>query len=347
MLFLPVYLWGVDLEERVATLEERMGQVSTETPNQTFGANFAPENFQKGWIGLFLVGEVLYWHPKIGGTEYAYNLLGSAIGWDVPASGDVEDQDFDWGWGARAGLGLTFPSIGWEIICTGTWYRSNQTDHHSRSLPSVLINLRGASFAPSSHVRSRYDLSFSDVLLELKKPYFLSRFLSTALSLGVKWNWVDQEQKLRYRLQQGQIYQVEDLCHFQGVGPRIGFNLQWHLFLGLSLLGEVGGALLYGDFDVKHEEKLTGINEVFLKGDIHLFSPEVDFNLGLGWDLYTKGYHLGIALCYEALYMWRQNEALKMEDITAPLGPHAHFQVVRYAEDLTFYGVTLKAKIEF
>jgi len=337
---LPAFLFSSDLEERVSLLEKEMGQVSTETANQTFGANFSPGNFQKGWIGLFLTGEVLYWHPKVGGTEYLYRFLQD--GTTLIQQGDAEDHTFNWGWGARAGIGLTFPGLGWELICTGTWYSTDQTNTKEARPPTILISQKGAFFTLSDQARSSYDLSYDEVLLELKKPYFLSRFLSTYTSIGAKRSWVDQEQRLKYQIQPSQLYQVKDICCFEGTGPRIGLGTQWHLFYGLNFIAEIGASLLYGKYDVKHKEVLPPISEINLKGNTHLFSPQVDFSLGLGWDLYTSGYHFGVSLSYEALYLWRQNEALMLEDAEM-----LHLKVARYADDITFYGVTLKVKIEF
>ena len=349
LLLFPLYLGGAELEERVDFLEKQMGEVSTGTANQTFGANFAPGNFQKGWIGLFATGDALYWSSKVGGTEYAYDLLGSAIGFNDSRSGESEEQDFKWGWGARGSLGLVFPSLGREIICSGTWFSTHQTDHHTQSLPSVLINLKGAFYSPSNHVSSRYDLSYNDVYFEIKKPFFLSSFLSTYTAIGAKRDWVDQDQHLDYTLQEGQTYHVKDTCHFMGTGLRIGIGTTWHLFAGINFTVDLGGAVLYGEFDVRHKEKLTAIREIDLKASSHLFSPEADFRIGLGWDLYASSYHLGISVSYEALYIWRQNKALEMEDTTPSSagGTKGRFQVVRYPEDMTFYGATIRAKLEF
>lgn len=340
LLLLPYAIFSASLEERVSMLEQEMGQVSTETANQTFGANFVPTNFQKGWIGLFIQGDILYWHPKVGGTEYAYKLIGNAL--KLPQSSDTDDHSFNWGWGARAALGITFPGIGWEFVGTGTWYSTSQTDTQTAGLPTILINLKGAFLAPSSKARSCYDLSYDEFLVELRRTYSISRFLSTYTSIGAKRNWVDQDQRLHYTVAPNQIYKVKDLCDFEGTGARLAFGTQWHLIYGLSFLMNGGGSLLYGKYEVKHTEILTPMSSIHLHGNTHLFSPQVDFSLGLGWDLYTKGYHFGISLNYEALYLWRQNQALQLDDTV-----QNRLQVVRYADDITFYGVTFKAKLEF
>jgi len=348
-ILLPLALFASDLEERIKMLEEQMSSIGTDNPNQTFGANFAPSHFDRGWVSLTLNGSFLYWHPKIGGTEYAYNLLRDAIGFNVPQSGEVKEQTFDWDVGARAGAALYFPVLGYEFALSGTWYSTSQSLINSRSLPSILVNLRGAFLTQPNQARSTSSLSYDSILVELRKPQFLSSFLSFCSSIGVKKDQVDQKQTLRYRLSSQQFYHVKDKCAFDGVGPRLAYELKWHFLYGISLFGHLGGALLYGAFDVKHDETLNPLSAINLKANTHLFSPQVDFSLALGWDLYARTYHLGFSIGYEALYMWRQNEALQMED-SVPAGvsdTQGRFQFTRYAEDITLYGLTLKATLSF
>lgn len=347
-LFFPSLLFSQALEERVSQLEKEMKEVHLETAENTAGARFSSDVFQRGWIGVLFTGEALFWHAKAGSTEYAYNLVSQTLGVGAQ-SGDVEGQSFGWGWGFRVGAGLRFSVVGWELYGNYTRFHTSDTESRSKAFPALLVNLKGAFLSPSSRARSHTDLSYDNANLTLNRQSFMSRFLSVKTAIGVKTSWLDQEQTLHYRLSGSEeVLHVKDRCDFWGIGPMIGLGTKWHLLWGFSLNADVSGSILYGDFNVKHKEE-TSLGIMDLQGDTSLFSPTLGFFIGLSWDLYRDWVHFGLSLGYEAEYFWRRNASLELEDVIGNNGPpfRGRFQVVRYAEDLTFYGVTLKAQLEF
>lgn len=318
-------LFSGELEERVTALEAQMGEVGEETSEGTFGASFAPETFQKGWIGLFFSGEALFWHVKVGGSEYAYSLAQKAL--DLPQSGEVESQSFDWGVGYRFGVGVRLPILGWNLAGIYTHFG---TEDREANASDCYVNLKSRFTSPTDSIQSRYKIDYDCIDLELRSSSFLSRFFGIETFWGLRNAWIDQLQGIYYS-----ELQVKDRCRFQGMGPRLGGRLQWHLLYGASFLTAVTGSLLYGDFEVKYRENLVN-----LKGNSHLFSANVSFLIGLGWDVYGNWYHWGVTLGYEAEYYFRQNRMIEVEGLK-------RVQIVRNVDDLTFYGVTIKALVEF
>ncbi|MCB1071917.1 MAG: hypothetical protein KDK96_02320 [Chlamydiia bacterium] len=60
-----------DLDDRLDALEKEMQEISARNPQGTVGAGFRtarPDTVGNNW---FIFADVLYWHPKMGGTEYA------------------------------------------------------------------------------------------------------------------------------------------------------------------------------------------------------------------------------------------------------------------------------------
>ena len=105
---------GMDMDSRVTQLENQMQQVRTETAMGTYGAQTAtarPEVDGRGW---FLTLDVLYWHAKVGGTEFAYSDNDPSA--NLPIRGRTKDIDFEWDWGVRVGLGYNFAHDGWDAI---------------------------------------------------------------------------------------------------------------------------------------------------------------------------------------------------------------------------------------
>jgi hypothetical protein len=60
-----------DLDDRLDALEKGMQEISARNPQGTIGAGFTtarPNTVGNNW---FLFGDLLYWHAKMGGTEFA------------------------------------------------------------------------------------------------------------------------------------------------------------------------------------------------------------------------------------------------------------------------------------
>ncbi|QVL57727.1 MAG: hypothetical protein KFB93_01230 [Simkaniaceae bacterium] len=323
-------LYGGDLEERVASLEEEMEQVGTKTEGGGFGASFASGKFEKGWIGIQFFGGALYWHAKVGGTEYVYDLA-------TGGSGKVETQSFDWDWGYRVGAGIRLPIVKWEVIGTYTHFGTQDNEGRGIIPPSLLVSLKGGVIPSIYEARSDYKIDYDNIELTLHQSSFLSRLLGFGTMVGVKRAWIDQKQGVTYRSREA--IRVKDRCRFVGTGPNLGLNMNWHLLYGISLVGDASGSLLFGEFEVKHSE-----NEIALKGSSYLFTPTLRFLFGLNWDYPMRSTQFSLSLGYEAEYFWRQNQSVEIENRGAS---GFRIQLMRYAEDLTFYGATLRAGIEF
>lgn len=245
LIFLTFPLFSAELEERVTTLEKEMGEVSTVTPEGHYGASFAPENFQRGWIGLFFSGSALYWDVKV-----------------------AEDSG-NKGWGYRLGAGVRLPILRWELVGIYT---------HFKATP----------------------IEYDTIDLELRSSSFLSRFFGMGTYIGVRKGWIDLNKS-----------------SFEGIGPRLGAHLDWHLIYGLSFLADGSLSLLYG----RHDQHRN-------------FSANLGYFLGAGWNLYGTWYHFGISIGYEVEHYWRQNRSFLLRPLSN-------------ADDITLYGVTFRALMEF
>lgn len=359
---------AMDMDSRVSQLESQMQQVRTETAMGTYGAQTAtarPEVDGRGW---FLTLDILYWHAKVGGTEFAYSDNDPAA--TLPIRGRTKDIDFEWDWGVRVGLGYNFAHDGWDAYLHYTYFDTNGSDSSRGGLNSTLIPLRGAAqivsttaspddlFIFCDSAKSQYDLDYNALDLELGRAYFVSGQLSFRPHWGLKTAWIDQEQIARYTggnpvvnpnggdnlgLGVSSVH-IKDDCDFWGLGPRVGVESKWHLGYGFSIFGNIAGGLLFGYFDVDHRERWTGNedNTIRLHANRHAFSPTVQFQLGLRFDKYVHNnrQHIGVGLGYEAEYWWRQNQMLKIDD-------SAVLKYERYSEDLSFHGLTLDIRFDF
>ena len=325
LVFLTLPLFSSELEDRISALEAQMSEVGTKTPEGGYGARLTTESFQRGWVSICFSGEALYWNTKLGGNEYVYDLARKYIGLSSEKKEELEEQNFDWDWGYRGGVALGLNFIGWDLVGNYTHFKTQDI----QSCPKDLFLYFNDS-ASLEDTHSFYKIVYDSVDVELKRSSFLSRFFGMGTSLGMKIIWIDQAQEVS-----STSYHLKDHCFFHGLGPRLGGHLKWHLLYGISLLGNVSGSILYGDYDVKH----TG-SSINIEGQTQLFAANLGFFMGMGWDYYGKKCHVALGLGYEGEYCWRQNRVVEVK--SAP-----RLQIVRYADDLTFYGITCKARIEF
>lgn len=358
---------AMDMDSRVTQLENQMQQVRTETAMGTYGAKTATARAEVDGYGWFFTFDVLYWHAKAGGTEFAYTDQDPLA--QLPIKGRTKDIDFDWDWGIRVGLGCNFEHDGWDLRAQYTWFDTNGSESTGSGINNSIIPLRGSSrivenastsisnrFLYCTSAKAQYDFDYNAIDLELGRSYFVSGKLSFRPHWGLKTAWIDQEQITRYTGGavdpghstwmglQGNTVHVKDDCDFWGLGPRVGLDSKWHLGYGFSLFGNVATSLLFGYFEVEHKERYSqfGGNQLKLIADRHAFSPTAQMQLGLRYDKYIhhNTQHIGVGLGFEGQYWWRQNQMLKVDDAQV-------LQYERYSEDVSMHGITLDLKWDF
>lgn len=323
-------IYGDDLEERISTLEGEMKQVGVTNESGSFGASFTSDEFERGWVGLQLFGFPLYWHAKVGGTEYVYELV-------TRSKGKVETQPFDWDWGYRIGASLRLPIVKWEVIGVYTHYGTQDKEGKGVVPPSLLVSLKGGVVPTHLKASSDYKIDYDNISLSIERGSFLSRLFGLSSELGLRKAWIDQKQGVTY--EGAQRVRIKDQCYFEGIGPFLGLKLKWYLLSNIALISSADASLMYGKFEVKHSE-----DHIHLSGSKHLLTPSIHFFGGLSWDFPLKWTQLSFLVRYEAEYFWRQNQSVEIENSSAG---GFRVQLIRYAEDLTFYGLTMKAGIEF
>jgi len=365
-----------DIDDRLDDLEREMRQVSIYTPQDTIGAGFTsarPEVLVEG-ERVNITFDLLYWHPKVGGTEYAYSFqpnivqTGSII---LPeADGRTKYNDLDWEWGLKVGLGYNLPHDGWDLTALYTWYEPNSTTHSTKASPSALMPLRLFTTMLALKAKSHFDLAYHNVDVNLGRSYFVSRMIAFRPFVSVKTTWLDLDQNVIYTASSlndflfpgperttGLDFKSKNSSHFWGIGPRLGLNSKWFLGNGFNLFNDVAGSILYGYFKTRHKEFVPPNEAVFDSGDIikgryrfHRFIPFVQMYLGMGWQGYVNHdkQYITLKLGYEVQYYWRVNQMHQEEDVSNPPGSFServHYE--RYSDDVMLYGITGEFKLDF
>lgn len=363
-----------DIDDRIDDLEWEMRQVSTSTPQDSLGASFASARPEVDGEKAFITFDILYWHPKVGGTDFAYSFqpsieqTGSIL---FPrANGRTKENSLSWDLGLKAGIGYNVPHDGWDIYGQYTWYQTNSTSSSSHSPPSALMPLNLFDVMLASKAKSFFNIAYQNVDISVARSYFISRMLSFRPFIGVKSTWLDLHQKVVYTASSlndflfpgpertvGLDFKSKSGNHFWGIGPRIGFDSKWFLGNGFHLFSDLATALLYGYFKTSHSEFIPPDNVQFASGDIirnrskfHRFIPFAQMFVGLGWQGYVnhEKQHIGLKLGYEVQYFWRVNQMLYSEDFSSPAGSSPlRVQHDRPSDDVMFYGITGEFRLDF
>lgn len=334
-----------------------------------FGTSFSSGN-PKGCNNLYLIVDPIYWHAKVGGTEYAYsvetpqNNTPQTIS-NPPVKGRVKQNRFQWDWGLRVGIGRYFAHDNWDANLSYTWYQTNNTDSVSKGQPAFITPLKFPETARMSAAKSTFDLGYNNVNFQLARHYFLSSKISMKPHIGVKSSWLDLDQNIHYKrtffnfpsVHEGTTVKTRIKSIMWGIGPRSGANMEWYVGDGFSLAGNVAGSLLYSYIRGKVHSKADANSSILgsivnreIKNKFHAFVPHIQMFLGLIWEkfLFKGTKHITLGAGYEAEYFWRANCSYEIED-THNLNIQAsrRDQIQKIAEDVMFYGLTLKARLDF
>lgn len=380
---------AMSTNERVAQLEQKMDCVYMDVPlsmcgcevtAQTCGARLAnarPEIKQSGCScpGWFVSVDAIYWHPKVGGTEFAYTDNSPALHKEpidnanegLAISGRVKDIDFDWDWGFKVGAGYNFQHDGWDLFAQYTRLESGDSSSSSPGRNSVVVPLRATggitnaagqaglsgSFLFAQAAKSQFNVDYDRIDLEMGRHFFVSQKLSLRPFIGLAAAWLDLGQKTRYiggtavdqnlGLEENTV-KVTDRSDFKGLGPRFGMNSKWKLGYDFSIYGDLSLAFMYGHYDVSHKETYSALsaNRVSLDADMNRFTPNSTLGLGIAYDTYLNDdqQHIGVKFGYENHYLWGANQMLKPDDST-------FWRYERIGEDVSFHGITLEVRLDF
>ncbi|MBS0603839.1 MAG: hypothetical protein JSS60_02245 [Verrucomicrobia bacterium] len=338
--------WAVEPDSRVTVLESQMNEISMRTAHGNIGAKTASASPQIQGEYWYFTGDMLWWHADEGGMDYAE--LWENTPTRAPAVAvDNRRLNFKWDYGFRAGIGKIFAHDKWDLQLNFTWFRAENSSASSLHGQSFLVPLFIApNFFNASQVKAHWNLHFYTLDLTLGRNFFVSPKLSFHPYAGVKTAWIDQSARSSAKIFSPAASRLKskDRNDFWGIGPSAGFEGRWFLDYGLHLIGSAGGAILWGDFDVRHKEKnvSTGgvINDFDL--DLHQVSPMVQTQIGIGYEtnLYHNSYHLCVNVLYENQYWWGQNQ---MPNFSSFL--FERFR--RFNEDLSLQGITVDVRFDF
>lgn len=366
-------VFAADMDTRVKDLEMKMEKVYTKTAADSEGAKTAMGRPDPDGMGWFLNVDVIYWHAKVGGTEYAAttDFLGLNR---VYQNGSNREVDLDWTWGFEIGVGYRFCHDGWDTHLEYTYFRPSSSskvsvgstagvyalraENQITSSSLALATLANESFAFATTASANLNFSYDNINWDLGRDFYVSKNLSLKPHFGLRTMWIDLKETTQYTggssITDGttvlaglgnNTVAVLDKSKFWGLGVGTGLDSKWHLTNGFSIYGKMSGALMYGNFEVDHETTFTGLplNLISVSQGFHRIVPGAELILGLCYDQYicSEKQHIGVALGYDTQYLWRANQMLEAYQD----GRIQKHQSV--SEDISIQGVTFELRWDF
>lgn len=191
----------------------------------------------------------------------------------------------------------------------------------------------------ANQVKARWNIHFYILDLDLTKAFFLSPKIALHPYCGLKGASITQHvrSKAHSFFPTVSNFTSKDRNDFWGIGPALGCGAKYFLTNGLNLFGSLGGAVLWGDFTIRHKDTAQ-----VQKFDTRQLSPMAQIQLGLGYEtnVYHDHYRFSFNARYEMQYWWGQNQMPMFSSFVI-----GRFE--RYAEDLSLQGVTFDVRFDF
>lgn len=190
----------------------------------------------------------------------------------------------------------------------------------------------------------RVHLGLLDLLLHTS--WQLGPSVQLRPSLGMRSAWVRQKLYLTYA--GGSLFaNAEDELHmknkFWGLGPTMGVEGRWTCYAGLAIDARVRGSLLRGNWYVHQDEDATTppLQRVQLFDRFKRDLPIAEGALGASYDVALHKVRLSLALLWELLFFWDQNQLLHF------LNADSIASFAGNQGDLSVQGYTLRIHLAF
>lgn len=311
---------------------------------------------------VYFVGDFLWWKAENAGFSYAFNQTSDAT--TFPNVGEVKQIDADWKPGFQIGMGFNTKYSGWDLFTNWTWYSNISKTAQHASVPDSAVGLGfypvwpvaktvagGADLGPYKDLKAQWHLLLNAVDAALSKTVLNTAGLILDLQWGVRGAWLRQKFIVDFTnpiaTRVGTSLQSFDFVgknNYWGVGPLAGLKSRWEMGRGLSLLGKIASAFLYGKNDasnVSTDPIASVVHHQFTQNFSQLV-PCVQMLLGFEWaSCRSDTFSFEIQAAWETNLWWNQfNVPVSFEGFAAPAPPTGN-------TPLTTEGITVNFQVGF
>jgi hypothetical protein len=305
--------------------------------------------------GFFARADFLYWRADEDGLEYG------AEGNSDSRSSEMRAPKVQWNPGFRVGVGYTFNRQDyWDLTVLWTHFQTHHSAafHNHGDSSKLFVPWWGSDLgAVASSASAHWTLIYNTYDLDLGRSYFVSKTFSVHPFMGLRGSTIDQRYHAHYNglFDSGVIpTSFTAKNDFWGVGAHLGTGLEWYCMNSFSLIGQIGGSLLYANFHMKESSTIVSSSHTaispFPHEQITTAATNVETMLGVQWEtfFYQNKWRLVLGLKYEWNQWFSQNRLIRgsrVASVTNTQTPATLFN--RESGNLTLQGASFQARLDF
>ncbi len=366
-----------------------------------YGANAPvnPKTCNGDWM-VTIAG--FYWNAHQDGMEYAVdnrvknpNITQSVAAPTIPDAilelnnlidAEYQTPNYSWDIGFKFGIGYATTCDGWDFGFVWTWFKDNASDHIEAEIDDnhTLLPLWSAfssaqgSVLYATDIETSWKVQLNLIDFELGRNFWTSRLVSLRPFIGLRFAQINQDFEIQHKggswsaLTSGPTFSPSQLAYnnqvdisndYKGVGLRAGFDTFWNLGCGWALTGDLATSIIYGRFNVDHDESNRQATTPHYKSSIlethesfRASRAMLDLALGIQWGGLFCDCKYGITvnlgwehhLFFDQNQMWR---VVRIGDVpqSEPSLPNNSGENVYHQRrgDLDTQGWTLTVKFDF
>ncbi|MBX7066342.1 MAG: hypothetical protein K1X28_03845 [Parachlamydiales bacterium] len=269
-------------------------------------------------------------------------------------------QDTKWEPGFKIGMGVDLGHDHWSAFAEYTWFRSRTTTSEAApegpagtTVPQWTINNFGLdnAFDNVASISSVWRLRMDLLDVGLTRPYYQGTHLIVAPFGGIRAEWIRQNLRVHptplstaTAVNTNAVF--HNKSHSWAVGPRGGFQGEWHLGWGFRVEGDVAGSIQFTRY-THVASYADSIRDGFRAVSVHYDDYNTirfnnDMSLGLGWGDYfdCRNYHFDLLVTYDFQIFWNQNMMRMLVD-------EFENDTSAAAHNLYLQGLTVRAQFDF
>lgn len=283
-------------------------------------------NEQQEW---FIESSYLLLKPTLNNLDFA-NIVTDDEYAPVQRNLDIKvlKPDFSWNSGVRVVIGKYLPHHDhWDISTDMTYFYGsvNQTTHvnpeHKKGITPTYSMINDFVFIAADHLKGRWELNYFTWDLSLGREVGFSRAITLHPFIALRALLTYQDYSLRstrtYTTPNQQTffvpYKFKTHNRYWGVGPRVGFHMNYFIRKPMTILGQLSGALVYGPYRNHLTDVYDGVDDVYAvkkgKDKTVWLRGNLEGALGIGWEAWVKNQTVRIfpQFLFEGSFWWNMN----------------------------------------
>lgn len=284
-------------------------------------ADFCGQNYNDCCEWSLLDGKVtvgadwLYWKVEQDGLTPGGISVRSSSEEPLVIDSSIVRPNYKYDNGFRVNLGYELPGDSWDMNVCYTYMPSHAkttTFIAASDFEVFAVDLNEDLEKGFNTFASKWNLTLNNIDLDIGRTVSFGESLKVRPHIGFRASWFDQKFRSLATSSFPDIPEVTGLAtsikeKFQGYGVEGGLWADYKLGGGLSIVGHVGGSILYSKYKVSgvaesgifliEDESIVAENISFVSDTIRAGTPTVDYFIGLQYadcfcDMFVKA-HIG------------------------------------------------------